>query len=296
VELRIYSLLKAAGVFEIAARWTGESISPPRSQDTLAERIKRYVTVLDAISASLCYLNNTSNRPLYFNVLVKDPRRERVLNVVPISLRSIHILRNFTENMQRDTNPSHDFRSDVANDISIAPAMGQLQEMCLAVLDHLGFVCEGGNRTDGVLSTMAEGSVEALLQVLAVGLISYISSHMGTPTGTVFTQGLAGLTIPAPFGAQIVFRPRRLACLAPFIGDDGWAFSVAGADADFGSEYAISTLLTDFDDLWGPSRAVYAREDSENAVEINTFGGNLVAVNGEVSDELSPLPDEVRCY
>jgi hypothetical protein len=67
---------KAAGVFEIAARWTGESISPPRTQDTLAERIKRYVTVLDAISASLCYLNNTSNRPLYFNVLVKDPRRE----------------------------------------------------------------------------------------------------------------------------------------------------------------------------------------------------------------------------
>jgi hypothetical protein len=179
-----------------------------------------------------------------------------------------------------------------------------LREMCSAVLGYLQLRGSEMAGVDGkdIFETMT--LVRMLLQVLSVALLSYISSHTGNMSQTLFADdhrpssftryGGKSLSISAKPHGLISFYRCELACLAQFIAGPLWMFSRLEQTFSEEKGYAVSVLLADFDDLWGPTRLVYSSKDMLDATVIHTFGGNLVAV--EASVDTGTSGGEISCH
>ena len=99
---------------------------------------------------------------------------------------------------------------------------------------------------------------------------------------------------------SLFMRPKRLACLDACLQHPVWVFETRNAKQsdDYNSEspkrLAVSILLADLADLWGPINLKYSETETANVAEIAIRGGTIR--RSEPSVPSSCLPNETECH
>lgn len=280
--------LRATGIFkesyDLEARVgengvgdNGTNHSTLRRQLVLDE-LNTFSQGLAAISTAIRELHTSNSRSAGFNIIIHTANRGATCQVEAIDLQTIEITQNCARRVREQILENH-WRQK--------RSMKQFERVISALLHHLGF--ERALSPDSVQLPSLRYVLQCariLVQIMAIGLLSYVSSHTSRSAWGMFGNDME-VVLPIGFtcvDSSCTMKRIQLTCLDPFIGSEVNVFTFQSR-MDCSRRYAISTLLSYFVELWGPVEIVPGHLVG-TASQINTLGG-VIRAHRQDSDDLA---------
>ncbi|KAK5467712.1 hypothetical protein LTS15_000685 [Exophiala xenobiotica] len=298
-ELSIFNRMNKCKVFEqeYADHEFLENVILSNPLKNVAQYLEQVEEILSIIEDSLSSLMTTTVAENAFSIITHSRSRSYVCKVQSIASSSISVILQCLAHFRarlNDVLENGDVLGTLLDDFS------KLDDISVTVLDYFDFYSVRESSTKAVVGTFATKVVAALFhsrqlaKILAIGLLSYASSHTSSIFWDLLQKGDDPMLIASAMdGSGIYLHRSQLSCLSGFIGTRVNLFS-QHQTLDVGQGLAVSTLLANFNDLWGPVQVVYTSEDERTAMGINTFGGTIRAM-GESADSRVTLKDEIYC-